>query len=56
MQKRPMNVGQGQGCKIKIKNTPSGKTIEFHGNCTKEQLSMAKMNLNDSDSSDDDEE
>jgi hypothetical protein len=29
-------------CKIKIKNTADGKTISFSGNCTKEQLSMAK--------------
>ena len=34
-------------CKIKIKNTSQGKTIEFSGQCSKEQIQMAKMNLMD---------
>jgi len=34
-----------ENCKIKIKKTATGKTIEFEGNCTKEQLQMAKMNM-----------
>jgi uncharacterized protein (DUF1919 family) len=34
---------QKSECKIKIKNTPNGKTITFQGNCSKEQLEMAKI-------------
>jgi hypothetical protein len=46
--KKPMPARQpkGEGCKIKIKNTASGRQIEFSGNCSKEQLEMAKMNMN----------
>lgn len=32
-----------ENCKIKIKNTKAGKQIEFSGNCSREQLEMAKM-------------
>lgn len=43
---QPMRqMQQKEGCKIKIKNTRSGKQIEFSGNCSKDQLQMAKMNL-----------
>lgn len=38
-------VQQKENCKIRIKNTSSGKTIEFSGNCSKEQIQMAKMNF-----------
>ena len=31
-----------ENCKIKIKNTKGGKTISFEGNCTKENIEMAK--------------
>lgn len=30
------------GCKIKIKNTAKGREISFEGNCSKEQLAMAR--------------
>ena len=33
------------GCKIKIKQKGDTKTIEFSGQCSKEQLEMAKTNL-----------
>jgi hypothetical protein len=49
---RPVQKTRGEGCKIKIKNTSQGKTISFEGQCTREQLEMAKVNL-DSDERDD---
>jgi hypothetical protein len=42
-----------EDCKIKIKNTKGGKQIEFSGNCSKEQLQMAKMNLESGELSED---
>lgn len=46
-QKKPMQQQRPikDNCKIKIKNTSTGRVLEFQGNCSKEQLSMAKMNL-----------
>jgi hypothetical protein len=38
-------IQQKENCKIKIKNTAQGKTISFEGNCSKEQIQMAKMNF-----------
>mgnify|MGYP001565041571 CR=1 FL=1 len=39
---------QKDNCKIKIRNTADGKTISFEGNCSKEQIEMAKnMNFDD---------
>lgn len=34
-------------CKIRIKNTRSGKEISFHGNCSKSQIQMAQGNIPD---------
>ena len=34
-----------ENCKIKIKQEGNTKTLAFSGNCTKEQLEMAKLNL-----------
>lgn len=35
-----------EDCKIKIKNTADGKTISFSGNCSKDQIDIARsMNL-----------
>lgn len=41
---RPMNT---ENCKIKIKNTAHGKELSFSGNCSKEQLQMAKSGFLD---------
>jgi hypothetical protein len=32
-------------CKIKIKKTMKGREISFGGNCSKEQIAIAKENL-----------
>mgnify|MGYP001594267289 CR=1 FL=1 len=46
--KKPIRpVKSNESCKIKIKNTKGGRTISFEGNCSKEQLQMAQMGLND---------
>ena len=33
---------QSDDCKIKIKRTDKGEEISFSGNCSKEQINMAK--------------
>ena len=38
---RPQRQNNGD-CKIKIKNTADGKTISFSGNCSKEQIDVAR--------------
>ena len=43
----PQSKPKGEGCKIKIKNTSKGREISFEGQCTKEQLEMAKFGMND---------
>ncbi len=44
--KRPTMAGsREENCKIRIKNTSRGKEIEFVGKCSKEQVEMAKQNL-----------
>ena len=50
--KKPMinRPSSNEDCKIKIKNTKYGIQIEFSGNCTKEQISMAKINFDSDDS------
>ena len=40
-------VISSENCKIKIKKTTKGKEIQFSGNCSKEQISIAKDNLSD---------
>lgn len=35
------------GCKIKIKNTKHGKEISFSGKCSRQELSLAKGNVED---------
>jgi len=45
---------KGDGCKIKIKNTVKGREISFEGQCTKEQLEMAKFGIGEEDSEDKD--
>ena len=40
--RKPVPQKNNGSCKIKIRNTPNGKTISFEGNCSKEQLEMAK--------------
>jgi hypothetical protein len=32
-------------CSIKVKKNASGKTIEFSGSCSKDEISIAKDNL-----------
>lgn len=32
-------------CEIKIKETKQGKVLQFKGQCSREQLSLAKANL-----------
>lgn len=39
-QKQPRQ--RSDDCKIKIKETSEGRTISFSGNCSKEQLALAK--------------
>jgi hypothetical protein len=36
-----------EGCKIRIKNTKGGKEISFHGKCSRQELSLAKGNVED---------
>ena len=38
-------VEKKDNCKIKIKKTTQGKQIEFEGQCSREQISIAKENL-----------
>lgn len=49
VQRQPQRVPKKQddGCKIKIKKTSAGKQIEFEGKCSKEQIEVAKQQLND---------
>lgn len=42
-QRRPAPVRKKDDCKIRIKNSSAGRTISFSGNCSKEQLQMAKF-------------
>ena len=39
---KPPRQVQKPDCQIRIKNGAQGKTISFSGNCSKEQLEMAK--------------
>ena len=45
--KKPMQPPRphGDGCKIKVRKSATGSTIEFQGNCSKEQLEMAKLRI-----------
>ncbi|MBU0893889.1 MAG: hypothetical protein KKF48_02400 [Nanoarchaeota archaeon] len=36
-----------EGCRIRIKNTKSGKEISFSGKCGKNELNLASGNIND---------
>jgi len=36
-----------EGCKIRIKNTKSGREISFHGKCGKNELRIAQGNIAD---------
>jgi hypothetical protein len=48
---------QNTDCKIKMKKTADGGSqISFSGNCSKEQLQMAKLNLESGDDYEDDDE
>ena len=41
----PRRIQNDEGCKIKIKTTKTGREITFHGNCSKEQISVARERL-----------
>lgn len=44
--KQPIQSPQKEdNCRIRIKKTAKGKEIEFKGNCSKEQIAIAKENL-----------
>lgn len=36
---------KSEDCKIKIKKTSQGKEIQFSGKCTKDQVDLARGNL-----------
>lgn len=46
--KKPVQKPKNDDCRIKIKSTAHGKEIQFKGNCSKEQIQIAKENLSDS--------
>ena len=44
--RQPVIVKPKEGCKIKIKKlSDGGKSIEFSGSCSKEQLEMARSSM-----------
>lgn len=44
---KPVRVREQPDCKIKIKKTANGREISFSGNCSKEQIEIAKSNISD---------
>lgn len=34
-----------ENCRIRVKKTPQGKEIEFKGNCSKEQIDVARSQI-----------
>ena len=54
-QRRPVKRENLEECKIRIKETKYGREIKFSGNCSKEQIEVAKESIGTSRVSKDEE-